>query len=186
MCDRAALALQQVAGVPRFDPMAPLARRDKQCVAIAAYVTRYGPLLGRITWQDPGLSRPLYSYDMGSGFDYLGPLFPQRSHAATDTDVRENRAIFTLRDLKAHVVSNLPAPLPIEAQWPGDPDADTAIQAGGKTVPWSRGYIWQAEERFENGTWVRYYGYVGPHSLAKVPASELQIVDYRVPRLKRD
>jgi hypothetical protein len=189
-CDRAALALQRVAGVPRFDPVAPLAQRDKQCAAIATYLTRYGSSLGRMAWQDSSLGSPLYSYDSGSDFDYLGPLFTQNNRPATEDDVRENRAIFTLHDSKARVVSasDLPAPLPIEAQWSGDPNPDpnTTTQIGGENVPLSRGYIWQAEERFEKGKWTRYYGYVGPHSLVKVPASELQIVDYRVARPKRD
>lgn len=176
LCDRAALVLQRVAGVPRFDPLASVRERDKQCAAIAAYLNRYGTRLVRVNHLS---IPPLYGHDGGSGLDYLGPAFPIRTHPATEADVREKRAVFALRGDKIRAVSELPAPLPLEAMWNNDPDANVALRSDGKTVPWSRGYIWQAEEIYDGRKWVRYYGYVGPHSLAKVPASEIQITDYR-------
>ena len=38
-----------------------------------------------------------------------------------------------------------------------------------------QGWIWQAEERMEGGQWKRYYGFVGRHVVAKVPAGEIEL-----------
>jgi hypothetical protein len=38
------------------------------------------------------------------------------------------------------------------------------------------GLIWQAEESLINGKWRRYYGFVGNHVVAKVPAEEIEIL----------
>jgi hypothetical protein len=178
LCDRAAIALQRLAGAPRFEPFASVAERDRQCAAIAAYLHRYGAAFGRINRS----AIPLYRYYDAMSFDYFGPVFAVQNHPATEADVRANRAIFSLDGKNVRIVSGLPAPFPIEAQWTRDPDADDAWRSDGKRIPWSRGYIWQAEEVFDGRNWVRYYGYVGPHSVVKVPASQIQITDYRATR----
>jgi hypothetical protein len=50
----------------------------------------------------------------------------------------------------------------------------------GKTVwtpePDQQGEVWQAEERLEKGKWKRYYGFVGAHVVAMVPAEEIELV----------
>ena len=37
------------------------------------------------------------------------------------------------------------------------------------------GLVWQAEEVWKDGKWVRYYGFVGRHVVAKVPAAEVEL-----------
>ena len=39
------------------------------------------------------------------------------------------------------------------------------------------GCLWQAEERSEGAKWKRYYGFVGSHIVAKVPAEEIELTD---------
>src|SRR5262249_14125149 len=125
---------------------------------------------------------PLYRYFDVSVFDYLGPVFPAGTRPATEADVRDNRAIFTLSGERVRVVSDLPASLPLQAEWKNDPAPNFGLGSDGKKVPWSRGLIGQAEEVFDGKNWVRYYGYVGPHSVVRVPAGEIQITDYRATR----
>src|SRR6185503_15591563 len=36
------------------------------------------------------------------------------------------------------------------------------------------GIVWQAEEAREDGRWRRYYGFVGRHARARVPAEEIE------------
>ena len=36
------------------------------------------------------------------------------------------------------------------------------------------GRVWQAEEVREGDRWRRYYGFVGRHALARVPAEEIE------------
>jgi hypothetical protein len=37
------------------------------------------------------------------------------------------------------------------------------------------GLVWQAEEDFEGGKWKRYYGFVGKHVIAQVPAEDIEL-----------
>jgi hypothetical protein len=39
------------------------------------------------------------------------------------------------------------------------------------------GLIWQAEEVLQEGRWRRFYGFVGNHIIAKVPAEEIQVLE---------
>ena len=178
ICDRAALALERVAGTPRFDPMASAKERDKACAAFAAYLKKWGSALGGSPYD--GYYRPLYSYDMGDSFGYLGPTFEQTRRPASSNNLKENRAIFALSG-KTRVAPDLPA-LPLEAEWKSDPNADNSSYMDGKTtkqIRYSRGFVWQAEDKWDGKKWVRFFGYVGPHSIAKVPAAQIRITDYR-------
>ena len=38
------------------------------------------------------------------------------------------------------------------------------------------GVLWQAEEVLAGGKWQRYYGFVGRHIIAKVPAEEIEVL----------
>ena len=38
----------------------------------------------------------------------------------------------------------------------------------------NQGLIWQAEEVQVNGKWERFYGFVGPHVIAKVPGDQIE------------
>lgn len=176
-CDRTALVLQTLNGVPFFDPLDSVENRDTACAAIATYLRRYGPTLGRLN-QDPSI---LFNAGDLSHSDYLGPIFPQRSQPATEEDVRNNRAIFSLSGSgqTIRVVPELSAQIPLEADWNNDP-AGQVIQANGKTLHISRGYVWQIEEVFDGKQWQRYYGFVGPHGIARAPSNEVTFLDSRV------
>ena len=41
------------------------------------------------------------------------------------------------------------------------------------------GVVWQAEEVWQDGKWVRYYGFIGRYVVAKVPAAEVEVVAAR-------
>ena len=43
------------------------------------------------------------------------------------------------------------------------------------------GWVWQAEEVHRGGEWERYYGLVGRHVIAGVPASSLELAGGRQP-----
>ena len=49
-------------------------------------------------------------------------------------------------------------------------------QKEGPTEYDRAGYIWQAEEVLIDGKWQRYYGFVGNHTIAKVPAEEVEFL----------
>lgn len=176
ICDRVALSLQRLYGVPNFDPFAPVAERDRQCNAITAYLRRYGTILGRLRPQDI----PLYSHEDVMSLDYLGPAYRSLSAPATAADVEAGRALFTLNDPRARLAPNLTPLFPLEASWKRDPYPNFATRSNGKKIPISHGYIWQAEEIFDGKRWVRYYGFIGRHSVTRVPAAEVEITDYRL------
>ena len=181
ICDHAAFALRNVFGLPFFDLFASPAKRDKMCAALAAALEKRGPELGRIA--SPSGPSPLFSYGGSDRFGYLGPIFSVAGAAQTATadDVKAGRALFTLSGT-TRVAPNLPS-LPFEAAWDTDPDAAIALQSGDKSdskiVRYSRGFVWQAEDKWDGKKWVRFFGYVGPHSIAKVPADQIRITDYR-------
>ncbi len=39
------------------------------------------------------------------------------------------------------------------------------------------GRIWQAEEVLIQGRWKRFYGFVGNHIIAKVPAEDIELLE---------
>lgn len=176
LCDRVALALQNLKGVPRFDPLASVSERNSQCAAIANYLQHYGTTLEYPTERH----RPLYIFDMyPTRRNNLAPAFLILSRPATEADVHESRAIFHLTGNRVRTVTDLPGALPLVAQWTNDPNPATSLNANGDKVQWSHGYIWQAEEVYDGKKWIRYYGYVGPHSIAKVPAEEIKLIPPR-------
>ena len=43
------------------------------------------------------------------------------------------------------------------------------------------GWVWQAEEVRRGDRWERYYGFVGPHVIARIPADEIELPGGRRP-----
>lgn len=174
VCDRVAFSLQGLPGVPLWEPFAPEAKRDKQCAAIADYLRLYGPGFRETETYE----RPLHGFDMGSPFDSILLGIETGTTPATTTDVAESRAVFALNpDKRPRVVTDLT--LPLEASWEKDPFAQTSKTADGKKHRYSRGKIYQAEEEWDGTQWRRYYGFVGTHTITKVPADQVTITDYR-------
>ena len=64
-------------------------------------------------------------------------------------------------------------------EWPKDRTSrDAKAWAALPREAYDReGLIWQAEEVLQEGKWRRYYGFVGNHVIAKVPAEEVDLLD---------
>lgn len=90
-------------------------------------------------------------------------VFEPRDLPATGDDVRQGRAIFSLEG-EARVVEL--ERYPTRAVWKARPSGE------------GYGMIWQAEEVFEMGRWRRFYGFVGQHEIARVPAEEVELLPY--------
>jgi hypothetical protein len=114
---------------------------------------------------------------------------------ATPEDVAAGRAIFSLGDKSGARVRVVPLdPYPNIArwktltqfrlrepgvmEWPEDPNTeDRKVWESLPKEPFDReGLIWQAEEIQLGGKWRRYYGFVGNHVIAQVPAEEIDIL----------
>jgi hypothetical protein len=139
------------------------------------------------------------SKSISSDYDKFSiPRFrlPRLVQPATVEDVTAGRAIFSLRGQENAQVRIVPLkrqpsiarwktlkqfPLlePSVMEWPSDKDTnDEKAWARLPKEPFDReGLIWQAEEVLVDGQWHRYYGFVGNHVIAKVPAEEIEILD---------
>ena len=61
---------------------------------------------------------------------------------------------------------------PIQTIGPKDPQTNEPTRLNSFD---QSGLIWQAEEVMVDGHWQRYYGFVGRHIIAKVPADEIEL-----------
>ncbi len=112
------------------------------------------------------------------------------SQPATAADVNAGKVIFSLEDVSSErrIVSLMNRPQP--ARWatlqqfpinrivfqperylPPFTNTGDVVTAFDQT-----GVIWQAEEAKVDGRWQRYYGFVGRHIIARVPAEEIEFV----------
>src|SRR5262249_15943744 len=118
----------------------------------------------------------LEKYGERLGHEYRQMTFPTRRRPATEEEVRTGQAVFALKG----EVRALPWKLPIEANWITlrDESYFEKEQKDGKSLTRrtyrNRGRVWQAEEVFEDGKWRRYFGFVGSHRIARVPAEEIE------------
>ncbi len=165
-CDYLALQLSELEGCPQLDLFWPEARRDEGVSACAAYLKRFG---GQLTTEsEPGITRIPNSA--------LHLRFPILEKPATADDVASNRAIFSLegqREVRVPAMPKLPQP----ARWTTLKDVPVHItDSNGVTHQEydSNGYVWQVEEIRNGDRWERFYGFVGHHVIARVPASEIE------------
>jgi hypothetical protein len=158
ICDFVAWKLgEHLAGAPRCELYWPEAKRDAACAACAAFLRRYGPVAG------PRMS------------------LPRRGRPATRQDVEAGKAVFSLEGEGETRVVRLPD-WPAEARWVTLQDvpyeervADPRTGKVQARVAYQRdGQVYQAEEVWKDGEWHRYYGFVGSHQVARVPASEVE------------
>jgi hypothetical protein len=164
VCDYVAWQLVRIDGFPRFELYWPQAKRDETIKQVRAVMAQYGPRLALIAQS----GRP-----SGAGFSFA-PL----DHPATADDAARGLALFSLEGERR--VWKLPE-TPLRATCPSlrtmpsqqnayDPDTKTSKRY---TYWWQEGLIWQAEEVQRDGKWERWFGFVGPGFMGKLPASDV-------------
>jgi len=182
LCDLYANLLCRFLGAPQCELYWPQAERDAAVAASAAFFRRYADryvpsAAARRSWY---ISNPQFT---------LEPL----GRPAAKEDVERGRAIFSLEGQGEVRLWKLPS-VPAKARWVAlkqfpylqfDFDEET-----GKSTPkmgyLQDGQVWQAEEVLRNGKWERYYGFVGFYIVAKVPAEEIQFIEYYHPTVTVD
>ncbi len=147
VCDMVAWKLSGVAGAPRCELYWPPTARDKGVKSAAQFLRVYGVRLQPPDAQD---------FDPDGGKARL--VFPHLNRIASADDVQRGAAIFTLTEPGQKRITALKLPL-------------RARRKAGK----ARGWIWQAEELLQKGVWRRFYGFVGPHEIVKIPVEEIEL-----------
>jgi len=183
-CDLYAWHLSQLGGLPRFEFYWSQPKRDAAIAQAADRLRRYGP---RFEYQ-PSLEA-LWSQDarythapglgsLWSAFNSPRALlaFLRLGHPATPAEAARGAAIFSLAGLGARRVWPLPQ-WPLPARWVTDrryPQTGPFLN-GKPTVGYQQdGLVWQTEEVWQGGQWRRFYGFVGPHDIARVPADQIE------------
>jgi hypothetical protein len=186
-CDFYAVEISKLEGAPRYELYWPAERRDAVRKDMARFLDRWGNC-----FRDRSKSSQS-NYDVFSTARFR---LPRLAQPATAEDVAAGRAIFSLRDRPDAQVRVVPLkPYPRIARWktlqqfpllePGvmewPKDKATTEEKAWKSLPEEpfdrEGLIWQAEEVLVDGTWRRYYGFVGNHVIAKAPAEEIDVLD---------
>jgi hypothetical protein len=186
-CDYCAYGLSALEGVPRFELYWPEKKRAAARVEIASFFDRWGNAF-----------RERYATLDVDADRFYHPSFHLTNlpQPAAAEDVAAGRAIFSLRDRAGTQVRVVPLkPFPSIARWrtleqfrlrnpaiilpPGPPVRYSVEKL--KALPHEsfdrEGRVWQAEEVLIDGRWRRFYGFVGNHVIAKVPAEELEFLD---------
>ncbi|HEX4123498.1 MAG TPA: hypothetical protein VHY37_02150 [Tepidisphaeraceae bacterium] len=176
VCDWYAEAISELDGAPPYEIYWPVAKRDEQRPKLVAFLQRWGDRFRYTPLQDT-LDFGFHNQDSGR------MTFPRLNRPATDADVAATAAIFALHGGPVRVVS-MPA-WPAKAEWttfkdyPIQRQGETDMKTGVTkyTADYlNEGMVWQAEEIQIKGQWVRYYGFVGPHIIAKVPADQIEFI----------
>jgi hypothetical protein len=163
-CDLYAFEISQLEGAPKYQLYWALEKRDETIPILAQFLQRYGNLY---QYQP----RDLDEHDI---FNKARIHFPKLDHPATEDDVDQNRAIFSLSGQSR--LWQMPI-FPMQASWTTlKDDPEQGVQFDGKKVVVydTEGRIFQAEEVLINGKWERFFGFVGLHHIAKVPGSEIE------------
>jgi hypothetical protein len=186
-CDFYALETSTLEGSPRYELYWPEKRREAARREMALFLDRWGNAFrdrskcfgARFLWRDKARFQ-----------------LPPALRPATAEDVATARAIFSLQGQSDFPVRVVPLkPYPSIARWKTykelplrePPVLKRPKQAGPidkKTLDGlpresfdREGFVWQAEEILVDGKWRRYYGFVGNHVIAKVPAEEIELLD---------
>ncbi|MHB9023161.1 MAG: hypothetical protein ACYC7E_03165 [Armatimonadota bacterium] len=187
ICDLVAWHLSSVEGMPDCQVYWPEKDRDEAITAIAAFLQQYGEHYR----YNPNSPKEFYQEHFGSPKARL--VFPRLEQPATQDDVTKGLAIFALSATVEKRTVPLSA-LPQAAIWttlkkyPYDQQSYNTQAGKSETkIAYRQNVtIWQAEEALIDGKWQRFYGVVGPHELAKVPAAEIELVlgdSWRIGRL---
>jgi hypothetical protein len=160
ICDFVAWKIgEEIPGAPRCELYWLQERRDAAVAACAEFLRHYGPHV--------------------AGHDDLN--LPRLNRLATKEQVRKGDAIFSLEDEGKVRVVKLPE-LPMYAHWVTLKDlpyekhtVDPKTGKERQTLAYQQdGKVYQAEEVFKEGKWQRYFGFVGAHRVARVPAAEIE------------
>jgi hypothetical protein len=181
--DLYAWKLSQVAGFPRFEMYWPEPQRDAAIARCVEYLNRYGErLTAGARKADASEELPTWHRH-----DRARLVFEPLGRPATEVDVREGRAIFSLAADEAESVRLVALPqVPLAAEWvksTASPFWSNSIEAGKprSLVQYNRGgHVWQAEARRTEAGWQRIYGFVGANTMQGVPAEEIRFpADWR-------
>lgn len=166
-CDYVAWKLSALDGAPECRLTWRESRRDEAVAACADYLARHGANLAvEYAPDDPTVRESVTQV-----------RFPALGRPATAADVREGRAIFAAPEGAEARVVTLAAGLPFRARWlalksfPIDDRFARGLEFGGFR---QNGWVWQAEEIRTGNRWERFYGFVGPGTIARVAASEIE------------
>jgi Leucine-rich repeat (LRR) protein len=173
VCDYYAWRISQFDGAPRCQLYWSEAERDKGVSRCVAFLKQYGERLK--------FCAAFNELPDSRARDGGRVVFPRLDRPATAEDVRAGRAIFSLADEGKVRLVKLPA-VPMKAKWLTYKGVMRSVQfwdsrrnrAGYRMEPEQDGLVWQAEEVLKDGKWVRYYGFVGCHVMARVPAAEIE------------
>lgn len=183
-CDLYAWHLSQLAGLPRFQLYWPQPERDAAIAQAADRLRRYGarfeyqPGLEALWGQDTRYTHaPALGY-LWSTFNAPRALlaFPRLGRPSTPDEAARGEAIFSLAGQGATRVWPLPR-WPLPARWVADrryPEAGQVINGKRATIYQQDGLVWQAEEVLRGGRWHRFYGLVGRHDIARIPAEQVE------------
>jgi len=170
-CDWIAYQLAAIRGFPRFELYWPSDERDAARHRVRDFLRKYG---ARLEWS-PVQDRLK---------EFMQPAsltFPLRDRPATAAETETVQAIFFLPE-PSRIWNGVK--LPIKAKMlslHSLPLISQTVDATGKSTylhEWQQeGYVWQAEETLSKGKWQRYYGFVGPAFVGKVPAEEIEFPD---------
>ncbi len=180
MADLACEKLEPLEGMPRFQKHWPIAKRDEAIAATVAFLKHYGE-----RFRENAASRAIRAAEPGIPNHEKAILaFDPLDHPATAKEVADGRAVFSLEGEGAEVRRIALPSFPIAGRWtklevfPDDPSGARVFDNKGKNratiEPMQTGRVWQTEEVREGGGWRRYYGFVGRHTLARVPAEEVE------------
>jgi hypothetical protein len=167
-CDYIAWQVSFVEGSPEFELYWPEERRDRAIESCASFLKKYA---NRFTADTP-------DHETNAVPRKANLAFPPLRRPATGDDVRDARAVFSLEGQGEARLAKVPQ-FPIHAQWVtlkefafDRPRNDgTYVRDYGQD-----GWIWQAEELRTKAGWERYYGFVGQHKIARVPAAEIELL----------
>ncbi|MCI0683291.1 MAG: hypothetical protein L0Y71_14405 [Gemmataceae bacterium] len=173
VCDFDAFQLADHAGAPRCEVYWPVKERDRAVMACVAFLSKYGE-----RFKFSPLTR---SPDDWPREDRPRMAFPRRDRPATRAEFGRAEAVFSLDGAAKVRAWNLPA-FPMPAAWVALKDRPYRTQCydpktkktGTRTDYRQSGFVWQAEETWQDGRWRRYFGFVGSGQVAKVAAEEIE------------
>lgn len=163
VCDLAAHELSATRGLPRCELCWAESERDVAVAACARLLQQYGE-----------------RFQVAGDGQSVSIAMPPLDHPATPEDVQAGRAFFSLAGQGATRVVQLPQ-RPAGARWSTLKDYPISEVVFNpktnqqKTVAGydQNGVVWQVEEVRMGDAWKRYFGFVGRHCVAKVPAEEI-------------
>lgn len=180
VCDAYAWMLSRLEGSPPFEPYWPVEKKD---AAIAQY-PKFLQKWGRCFQEYPPLDATVRFRGDVASFHLLKAdeeFLNNTKVVGEEDDVASGRAIFSLADIGAERRTVPLTMFPHIARWKTlktFPLSPTVDKDGTQHERFDqKGYVWQAEEVLVDGKWQRFYGFVGRHIIAKVPADEIELLE---------